>query len=44
MGIAFLFVPINTISYSGLPPEASNQVSAMINLMRNVGASVGFRW
>jgi DHA2 family multidrug resistance protein len=40
-GMAFLFVPINTISYSGMPPQASNQVSAMINLMRNVGGSVG---
>ena len=41
MGIAFLFVPINTMSYAGMPPEASNQVSAMINLMRNVGGSIG---
>jgi DHA2 family multidrug resistance protein len=40
-GLAFLFVPINTISYTGMPPEASNQVSAMINLMRNIGGSVG---
>jgi DHA2 family multidrug resistance protein len=41
MGMAFLFVPINTISYAGMPPQASNQVSAMINLMRNVGGSIG---
>jgi DHA2 family multidrug resistance protein len=41
MGMAFLFVPINTISYANMPPQASNQVSAMINLMRNVGGSIG---
>jgi DHA2 family multidrug resistance protein len=41
MGMAFLFVPINTISYAGMPPQASNQVSAMINLMRNLGGSIG---
>lgn len=40
-GMAFLFVPINTIAYADMPPEASNQVSGMINLMRNVGGSVG---
>jgi DHA2 family multidrug resistance protein len=40
-GLGFLFVPINTISYVGMPPEASNQVSGMINLMRNIGGSLG---
>lgn len=39
--IAFLFVPINTIAYSGLPPGKSNNASALINLMRNLGGSVG---
>ena len=39
--IAFLFVPINTISYIGVPVEQNNQVSAMVNLMRNMGSSVG---
>ena len=38
---AFLFVPINTIAYTDMPPGASNQVSAMINLMRNMGGSIG---
>jgi DHA2 family multidrug resistance protein len=41
IGLAFLFVPINTVSYVGVPPEKSNQVSALINLMRNLGGSVG---
>jgi len=39
--LAFLFVPINTISYVGIPKEENNQVSAMVNLMRNLGSSVG---
>ena len=40
-GLAFLFVPINTISYTGVPKELNNQVSGMINVMRNIGGSVG---
>jgi DHA2 family multidrug resistance protein len=39
--IAFLFIPINTIAYAGLPPGKSNNASALINLMRNLGGSVG---
>src|SRR5260370_8055709 len=41
LGIAFLFVPINTIAYAFMPPNKSNSVSALINLGRNVGGSVG---
>ena len=41
VGLGFLFVPLNTIAYSGLPPGASNDASALINLMRNYGGSVG---
>jgi DHA2 family multidrug resistance protein len=41
IGLAFLFVPINTIAYVGVPKEKNNQISAMINLARNVGGSVG---
>ena len=40
-GMAFLFVPINTIAFTGMKPEQSNQVSGMVNLMRNIGGSVG---
>jgi len=40
-GIAFLFVPINTMSYVGVPRGKNNQVSGMVNLARNVGGSVG---
>jgi len=41
VGLAFLFVPINTLAYSGLPPGKSNDASALINLMRNLGGSFG---
>ena len=41
VGLAFLFVPINTISYVGVPPEQNNQVSGIVNLMRNIGGSIG---
>jgi DHA2 family multidrug resistance protein len=40
-GLAFLFVPISTISYAGLPPGTSNSASAIINLSRNIGGSFG---
>jgi DHA2 family multidrug resistance protein len=41
MGLAFLFVPINTAAYAFLPPGKNNQASGLINLARNVGGSVG---
>jgi DHA2 family multidrug resistance protein len=40
-GVAFIFVPINTMAYSGLPKGKSNNASALINLMRNLGGSAG---
>jgi MFS transporter, DHA2 family, multidrug resistance protein len=41
VGLAFLFVPINTVSYVGVPAEKNNEVSGLINLARNLGGSVG---
>jgi MFS transporter, DHA2 family, multidrug resistance protein len=41
IGLAFLFVPINTIAYVGVAPGKNNQVSALLNLARNIGGSVG---
>ena len=40
-GMAFLWVPINTVAYSYLPREKNNAASGLINLARNVGASMG---
>ncbi len=39
--LAFLFIPINTVAYVGVPREQNNQVSGLLNLCRNVGGSVG---
>jgi len=41
IGMPFLFVPITIASYSGLPPEQTNQASALINVARNLGGSIG---
>jgi DHA2 family multidrug resistance protein len=41
IGLPFLFVPIQTLAYSDLPEGKSNNASALINLMRNLGGSVG---
>jgi len=41
VGFAFLFVPIQTLAYANLPSNKSNKGSALINLMRNLGGSVG---
>jgi len=40
-GLAFLFVPINTGAYLGLPPNSNDQASGILNLSRNIGGSVG---
>ncbi len=40
-GLAFLFVPIQTISYSGVPVQKYNQVSGIMNLSRNMGGDIG---
>ncbi len=39
--LAFLFIPINTISYNGVLRAQNNDVSGLSNLARNVGGSVG---
>ena len=40
-GLAFLFVPINTLSYTDVPLEKNNDVSGLTNLARNIGGSAG---
>ena len=41
VGIPFLFIPITTVAYVGLRPEHNNQASAMMNVVRNLGGSMG---
>ncbi len=40
-GLAFLFIPINTIAYIGVKQTESNDVSGLTNLARNIGGSAG---
>ena len=40
-GLAFLFIPINTLSYNGIPMTKNNDVSGLTNLARNIGGSLG---
>jgi MFS transporter, DHA2 family, multidrug resistance protein len=41
LGLALLFISINTASYVGVPEEKGGEVSGMINLLRNLGGSIG---
>jgi DHA2 family multidrug resistance protein len=40
-GIPFMFVPILTQSYAGLKPQEFNHASALMNVARNLGGSIG---
>ncbi|GAC1669032.1 MAG: MDR family MFS transporter [Candidatus Acidiferrum sp.] len=40
-GLAFLFIPINVAAFSSVPREKTNMGTGIINLARNIGASVG---
>jgi len=41
VGLPFLFIPINTVAYDGLPRDKTNQASALMNVARNLGGSIG---
>jgi DHA2 family multidrug resistance protein len=41
LGLAFLFIPINTAAFAGIPMIKSSGASAIINLSRNLGGSFG---
>jgi DHA2 family multidrug resistance protein len=41
IGLPLIFIPITNASYDGLPPEKTDQGSALINVARNVGSSIG---
>jgi DHA2 family multidrug resistance protein len=41
IGLAFMFVPINTLAYVGQPPEKNNAISGIVNLSRNMGGDIG---
>jgi DHA2 family multidrug resistance protein len=41
LGLPFLFVPISIMAYIGLRPSESNQASALMNVARNLGGTIG---
>ena len=41
VAIPFLFVTLTTAGYVGIAPDKNGEASAIINLMRNLGGSVG---
>ncbi len=41
LGLPLIFIPITTASYDGIPKNKTDQASALINVARNVGGSIG---
>ncbi|BEH10536.1 MDR family MFS transporter [Geobacter sulfurreducens subsp. ethanolicus] len=41
VGLAMLFVPLNTVTLMPIPREEMGNATGMLNLMRNIGGSVG---
>jgi DHA2 family multidrug resistance protein len=41
LGLAFIFIPSNTLAYVGIPRTKNNQVSGMNAFVRNIGGSIG---
>ena len=41
VGMPFMFIPINSVAYTGLPPQKTSEGSALINVARNLGGSIG---
>ena len=41
VGLPLIFVSITSASYDGVPPDKTDQASALINAARNIGGSIG---
>jgi DHA2 family multidrug resistance protein len=41
IGLSFVFIPISTLNYVGVPRDKNNQISSFSNFARNIGGSVG---
>ena len=41
MALPFIFIPISTLNYVGVPAEKTNQISSLSNFARNIGGSAG---
>jgi DHA2 family multidrug resistance protein len=41
VGLPFVFIPISTLNYVGVPADKTNQISSLSNFARNLGGSMG---
>ena len=41
LGLSFIFIPISTLNYVGVPRDKNNQISSFSNFARNIGGSAG---
>jgi len=41
LGLGLVFMPLNGLAFAGLPPRFRTEGSSLLNLTRNIGASVG---
>src|SRR5207249_1212095 len=41
LALTLLFIPVNSTAMAGMPRAKSNNASAIINMMRNIGGSFG---
>lgn len=41
MWLPLIFIPLSAVQFIGVPPDKNNDASALLNLMRNIGGSVG---
>jgi DHA2 family multidrug resistance protein len=41
IGLPFIFIPISTLNYVGVPMSKTNQISSLSNFARNLGGSAG---
>ena len=41
LGMGMIFVPLSTLAYQTLPPDASDQAAGIFNLARTIGGSLG---
>jgi len=41
VGLAFLFIPINVMAFQNVSPDRTNYATGLLNLLRNIGGSMG---
>jgi DHA2 family multidrug resistance protein len=41
IALPFVFIPVNSVCYVGIPPRNNGEASALVNQCRNLGSSIG---